>query len=224
MSAPRLAKGLPVPAGTRSRAWFSRDRRHRYLLIRELAQPTAAERSAWRVLLFVLLNPSSASHLVDDRTIAKCWRLTRRWGGTEMRICNVYGLRATEPKALWNCADPIGAGRDAWLRKAVEGFGAGATARRPADLVVLGWGNHAQADALRAIGSILSPAARRVFALTRTASGNPKHPLYVAEATPLTPFRIDALLVPQPGREPGRVDPGRGDTDGRDRCRRGARR
>jgi hypothetical protein len=141
-------------------------------------------------VLFVLLNPSSASHLVDDRTIAKCWRLTRRWGGTEMRICNVYGLRATEPRALWACDDPIGAGRDAWLRKAVTGFTAGGHTWQRADLIVLGWGNAAQEDALRTVRAILAPAAQRVFALRTTGSGHPQHPLYVAEATALTRFVI----------------------------------
>lgn len=182
-----------MPPGTKSRAWFSRDQRHRWLLIRELSHPTAAEREAWRVVLFVLLNPSAATHLVDDRTIAKCWRLTRRWRGTEMRICNVYGVRATDPRHLRECADPVGRGRDPWLRKAVEGFGKGANAHGPADVILAAWGNHARGDALRGVRGILgAAAATRVVALGVTASGAPLHPLYVAESRSPKPYTFPA--------------------------------
>ena len=185
---PRLARGLPLPAGTKSRAWFSRCERYRYLLIRELAYPSPEERKRWHVVLFVLLNPSSASHLVDDRTIAKCWRLTRRWGGTEMRICNVYGLRATSPRDLWRCKDPIGPRRDAWLRRAAIGFASARRAHGPAHRIVVAWGNHAREADLESVRVILREAAAPVFALRTTARRAPQHPLYLPEHTRLAPY------------------------------------
>ncbi|MEO7774930.1 MAG: DUF1643 domain-containing protein, partial [Steroidobacteraceae bacterium] len=169
-NSPWIARPLPVPMGTKSRAWFSHDQRHRFLLIRELEQPSAAERKSWRAVLFVLLNPSAATEQADDRTIAKCWRLTRRWGGTEMRICNVYGLRASSPKDLWTCVDPVGTRRDTWLRRAVEGFGD----YDRAELIVLGWGNHPREEDLVGVHNILRCAAGRVFALATTLKQRPQ--------------------------------------------------
>jgi hypothetical protein len=186
---PRLAKGLALPAGVRSWAKYSPCGRYRYALGRELDNPPA-DAAHTKVVLFVMLNPSCATEHVDDRTLAACWAFTRAWGGTEMRVANVYALRATDPKDLWLCDDPVGRDRDTWLRAMIYGWDTGTTLPHqghPAHTIVCGWGQHAKAWDLRGVKALLRER-KAVYALHVNADGSPKHPLYVARSTPLQEY------------------------------------
>jgi len=86
---------IPVPASWQCEAVFSPCERYRYQLSR-----------IWRpgpnpqLVLFVMMNPSTADAKVNDPTIAKCCRLARAWGYDGLLIGNVCAYRATDKRNL----------------------------------------------------------------------------------------------------------------------------
>lgn len=119
---------------------------------------------------FVMLNPSTATEAVLDRTVAKCVRFAKGWGFGALEVVNAFAFRATKPADMKAFPLPVGEGNDEAITAAAQA----------ADLVVAAWGVHgvhlgreAQVRALLA----KSGAAPRVLRLT--AKGHPGHPLYL---------------------------------------------
>lgn len=135
-------------------ATFSRDRRYRYRLWRrwDRARP---------VVVFVMLNPSTADARHDDPTIRRCIGFARRWGYGGIEVVNLFGYRATDPRALRIVRDPVGPGNWRHIRRAL----------RQAALVILAWGAHAHGDRLTRVA--------RAQCLGLTRAGQPRHPLYL---------------------------------------------
>ncbi|TAJ20286.1 MAG: DUF1643 domain-containing protein [Dehalococcoidia bacterium] len=152
-------------------ASFSRDRRYRYSLGRSWGD---GPRVCW-----LLLNPSTADARDDDRTLRRCVAFARAWGAGSVEVVNLFAFVATRPSDLPRAADASGAANRQAVRRALG----------RADWVVAGWGN---------VPAPLAAAARRsaralpgpVWCLGLTGSGHPRHPLYVASATPLRPFKV----------------------------------
>lgn len=163
---PRLAAGFAVPDGVVSYAVFSDDQRYRYVLRRHW------HGGGWHsahYVNFVMLNPSCATETVDDATLRKCRGYAQRWGYDGMYITNVYALRATDPKDLLRCTDPVGPKCDLWIREAAD----------CSDIVVAAWG--ANAGALRA-GYVTRLLRERVgprLHYLEMGKHQPKHPLYL---------------------------------------------
>lgn len=128
-----------------------------------------------RTVLFVCLNPSTADEEQDDPTVRRCIRFARDWGFPRLVVCNLFGLRSTDPTALYSHPDPIGESNGAWtLQEAME-----------AKMVVIAWGNHGRlrgrGDEVRKLLGEVAPG--KVYALGFNASGEPKHPLYLRADT-----------------------------------------
>ncbi len=159
--------------GDRSKsAFFSKDRRYRYLLRRRIGD------SEKRVL-FVMLNPSKADETRNDATIRRCTGFVRDWGYGLLDVVNLFALMSTYPKALLKAKDPIGSDNDAAIRAALE----------VADIVVLAWGNHGLDHEGRAAAVIeMARKAARPYCLGLTKRGTPRHPLRLARTTTLEPF------------------------------------
>lgn len=171
----------------RRSARFSRDRRYRYLLTREFRttsiDPTAPSPAPPDngALLFVMLNPSVADARQDDPTIRRCIGFARRWGHARLDVANLYARVCTDPAHLFDDDNPIGPNNDAWLRRAAQ----------RASRVVCAWGaSGGRETAGRAIEVIRMLHAEGLHPqhLGLTASGAPRHPLYVAAATTPTPW------------------------------------
>jgi hypothetical protein len=149
-------------------ATFSSDYRYRYTLGRVWDDSLP-------VLVWVLLNPSTADADIDDQTIRKCTEFARRWGYGGITVVNLFAYRSTTPDALYSVDAPIGSDNDSTIIAACRGRD-----------VVCGWGTNGglrqRADhvltLLRAIG--VQPKCLRV-----NADGSPMHPLYVPYVTPL---------------------------------------
>lgn len=165
----------------RSTARFDPTRRYRYTLLR-----------VWDPLLprlcCCMLNPSTADIDQDDPTVARCGRFARDWGFGSLEVVNIFALRSTDPRKLYDASDPIGPANDAAIL---------AAARR-ADLFLAAWGNH---GALRSRGpQVLSRLSQRDIAprcLAVTKQGHPKHPLYTPSNSlplPLPSSAPSALL------------------------------
>ena len=170
-------------------ARFSPDRRHRYLLGRELPKQQGDLLAGWKSpagdgpLLFVMLNPSAADGRRDDPTIRRCIGFARAWGFTRLEVANLFARVCTEPGKLFDNDDPVGLRNDAVLRQAA----------RRASMVVCAWGaSGGRRGVVRAaeVVGLLHAAGVRLHHLGLTATGAPRHPLYVlAQATP-TPWLV----------------------------------
>lgn len=157
---------------TLSEAAYSACQSYRYALTR-----------CWQAeaprLAFVMLNPSTASELANDPTVARCEARARDLGYGAFRVVNLFAFRATDPRALKATADPQGPLADRALAEAADW----------ADHLLCAWGNHGgfrQRHA--AVLPLLRAAGKPLFHLGLTGAGQPRHPLYVARARALDPW------------------------------------
>jgi hypothetical protein len=167
----RMIDLLGMPS-TRS-AVISGYGKYRYHLFRKLGESR-------RAATFIMLNPSTADHQVDDPTIRKVMGFARRWGCDELHVVNLFAFRATKPGDLREATDPVGPENRAWLRRAVDLARDG--------LVMCAWGTHGaylgqDKAVLRWIGGYCRP-----MCLGMTRGCHPTHPLYVPHAAELTAF------------------------------------
>lgn len=163
-------------------------------------------------LVFVGLNPSCADGQRDDPTLRRLVAYGRRWGFGRLEVINLFGAVATTPAALKRMADPVGADNEAWIRRCLRRLGpwrceaiparesAGAVPVGPLEsLLWLGWGNGgAWRGRDRALLALVAEFAVKPFALCRTASGQPRHPLYCPAAMTPGPFASSWGKVPDP--------------------------
>ena len=147
---------------------LSRCGRYRYALWRvwDTRRPT---------VLFIGLNPSTADAIEDDPTIRRCIRFAEDWGYGRLAVANLFAFRATRVADLQEAKHPVGRANNRWLtRLAAE-----------SDLCVAAWG-----DGGRYLGRDGQVVAllhdMQCFGVT--ASGAPRHPLYVRADATLRPF------------------------------------
>ncbi len=158
----------------RGTAMFSADRAYRYVLTRRWGDGP--------VMTFIGLNPSTADADTDDPTVRRLVGFARREDCGSVCVVNLFALRATDPRALRASPDPVGPGNDAFLRE-----------RTQAAYVVAAWGAHGALDGRAAeVRALLADVPLLCFA--RTASGEPRHPLYVRSDAPFVP--LPALSLP----------------------------
>ena len=63
-----------------------------------------------------MLNPSTADETDDDPTIRRCIEFAKRDGYGGIHVVNLFAIRATDPKELWNFLDPIGLENDVHIQ------------------------------------------------------------------------------------------------------------
>lgn len=124
-------------------------------------------------LTWLMLNPSTADEVKNDPTVERCERRARMWDYGGSIVLNIFAYRATDPKDMRACKDPIGPDNDKWLHE---------IARNSHDLHVIGgWGEHgAHRGRGQAVLDIFKQEGGRLSALKINASGHPAHPLYIA--------------------------------------------
>lgn len=136
----------------------------------------------WAV--FIMLNPSTADASVDDPTIRRCIDFARRWGNEGLIVGNLYGFRATDPKALLSAANPVGAHNDDILNEIF------AVAQTPNSRVICGWGaNASKSERPKIVLRAMERAGCEPLCLGTTKDGHPRHPLYLSADTQPIPFR-----------------------------------
>ena len=136
-----------------------------------------------RRVLFVMLNPSTATEVQNDPTVERCERRARALGFGAFRVCNIFAFRATDPGVMRAEPDPVGPANDAAI-----GEGAGW-----ADTVICAWGTHgAHLGRGPAVERLLRTSGRPLFHLGLSQAGHPKHPLYIGYAQPPLPWEKGA--------------------------------
>jgi hypothetical protein len=148
----------------------------RYWEIREVSDP----------LVFLMLNPSTATAEKLDPTVRRCVEIARRMGHCGVEVLNIFAFKATDPKELEEASieagiDIIGPLNNDAIREVSKG-------RR----MVMACGANRLAP--RRLAWLMEPGkleAREILCLRRTKDGWPAHPLYLPYA-----------LVPQPWSMP----------------------
>lgn len=129
------------------------------------------------VVCFVMLNPSTADAHTDDPTIRRCIGFAKAWSCGGISVVNLFAWRAADPDELPGVA-AVGPENDTCIIAAAEGRD-----------VIAAWGAH-MADSKRAefVTELLKQCARSVECLGYTATGRPRHPLYLKSDSPRLEF------------------------------------
>jgi hypothetical protein len=142
-------------------------------------------------LIYVGLNPSRADGRRDDPTLRRLQGFAQRWGYGALEVLNLFARISVSPALLRRAADPVGAETDAWIQARL-------TAQAGVPLW-LGWG-HQGGWTGRDLAVLLQLQqrlaaegwARTCLCLGLTASGRPRHPLYLAGDLSPQPWRWPA--------------------------------
>ncbi len=139
---------------------------YRYLLTREWVPDQGR-------VLFVMLNPSTATEVQNDPTVERCERRARALGFGAFRVCNIFAWRATDPRAMRAAPDPIGPLNDQAIAESAEW----------ADRIICAWGTHgAHLGRGAAVAELLRAAGHELWHLGLSKAGHPRHPLYLGYA------------------------------------------
>jgi hypothetical protein len=128
----------------------------------------------------IMLNPSTADEFENDPTVERCERRARSMGYGGLTVLNIFALRSTDPKGLYESDDPIGPLNDRVIELLTEG----------AWSVICGWGTHGKFMARgQQVCSHLRSAGVVTMALKLNKDGSPGHPLYV-------PYHLEPVRMP----------------------------
>lgn len=175
-------------------AEFSPCQNYRYVLARPCGGPfldgpllrgtVDTEALRLRTVMWVMLNPSTATATADDATIRKVRTYSAAMGAWRFLVVNLFAWRSTEPAGLLKVADPVGPRNDVWIQGALAS----------ASMVVAAWGSVEKVRKLteRRAPEVLTLLRRThpVHALAFNGDGGPSHPLY-----------LDGMLRPVPWKD-----------------------
>ena len=124
-------------------------------------------------VLFIMLNPSTATEVQNDPTVERCERRARALGYGAFRVCNIFAWRATDPRNMRAQTDPVGPSNDAFIIESCDW----------ADDIVCAWGTHGEhLQRGPQVESLLRATGRDLKHLGLSKAGHPKHPLYIGYA------------------------------------------
>lgn len=158
-----------LPEIVSSYARFSADGLYRYSLFKSLHPVTDHDKT----MLWIMLNPSTATHEKDDPTVRKCQIMSFSRGFYAVTIANLFALRSTDPKGIMEVDDPIGPENMDSLELMIKQHAS----------IVVAWGSFRHPLSSKMIQHVRACSnrfRRRLNCLKVNKDGNPKHPLYVA--------------------------------------------
>jgi hypothetical protein len=115
------------------------------------------------LVLFIMLNPSTANAEVDDPTIRRCMGYAKDWGFGGLYVGNLYAYRTAYPKELKAAGYPIGPDNDKHLKDM----------QSKCDQVICAWGNG------QGIPQRIQDSFPQLHYIELAKDGTPKHPLYL---------------------------------------------
>ena len=127
------------------------------------------------MVMFIMLNPSTADADVDDPTIRRCIGFARSWGYGGLWVGNLFALRSSHPGDLLLADDPVGSQNNAALKSMAD----------RSDQVVVAWGSFAAKFPAQE-AQVREMFRLRLYCLATTKDGHPRHPLYLkGDLTPI---------------------------------------
>lgn len=148
---------------------FSECGRYRYSLERKWADGPQ--------VLFVMFNPSTASHTEDDPTIGRCISFAKTWGFGSLKVGNLFAFKTPYPVELFREDNPVGEENDRLL----------ADLSKSADLTVAAWGNNGK---FMGRGNAVLAGLKNPHFLKMTKKGEPWHPLYLPRDAKPSAYQI----------------------------------
>lgn len=164
-----------VPEFTETSARFSDCGKYRYTLSRSWGGPPRPSTT----VMFLMLNPSTATEHVLDPTVRKCISYATQWGFNRLLVGNIFALRSTDPEALYHSTDPVGPDNDIAVPSLAM----------KAQFVVCAWGKHgALMNRGQTVARRLLNAGYDLRCLKVNGDGSPAHPLYQPVAAGLVKY------------------------------------
>lgn len=134
---------------------------------------------AKRALLFIGLNPSTASGLYDDPTIVRLACFAKAWGYGSLYAGNLFSIVSSDPEVLYmeTSWDPIGGPNDKAILKM----------REVCSTVMVGWGAWGR-HFPEQVAYMLSLLGDPIYCIKTTRMGEPMHPLYLPKDSKLREY------------------------------------
>jgi hypothetical protein len=140
----------------------------------------------WRIwdntkplVLWIMLNPSTADADIDDPTIRRCIGFTRMWGYGGLYVGNLFAYRATNPKKLHSVYNPMGNPKNRIHLRFM---------REKTEKIICAWGSF-KGKNIPYYYEVFRKYADN-YCLGTTKNGNPKHPLYLKSDSKLIEYKI----------------------------------
>lgn len=134
-----------------------------------------------------MLNPSTASATEDDNTIRRVLGFSGAWGYDSIEVVNLFAWRTPNQRELRSVADPVGPHNDGFIAESVSRSSA----------VVAAWGNGGtMTNPLTGMSRcdevmrLLADLEAQLQCLDVTKLDQPRHPLYVSQATSATRMAV----------------------------------
>ena len=160
-----------------SEAGISSDKTYRWWLFRCWA-------ASLPLIIWIMMNPSTADHTKNDPTILKVIRYSTRWGYGAVLVLNIYAFRSSKPENMpQKMKDKVGPRNNWWIKLI---FRYAAKKKIP---VVCAWGvKHKERGDL--VRRLADKAGLRLMCLELALNAEPKHPRFLSEGLdprPLNP-------------------------------------
>ena len=134
-------------------------------------------------IVWVMLNPSTATEEVLDPTITRCMTRSRAAGYGSLVVVNLFAWRETSPAVMKQRHAPVGPCNDEVILREC----------RVASCVVAAWGKDGgHLGRAAAVTRMLQADGISLMCLQRNYDGSPMHPLYVPMSKGFEPFSVTA--------------------------------
>lgn len=152
----------------KSEAGISSDEKYRWWLFR-----------CWKIklplIIWIMMNPSTADHKKNDPTILKVIRYSKRWGYGAVLVLNIYAFRSSKPENLPSrMSDAVGRSNDWWIRTIFR------FAARKDIPVICAWGVKHKERGCR-VRELADEAGLHLMCLELALNAEPKHPRFLSE-------------------------------------------
>lgn len=138
------------------------------------------------MMVWVMLNPSTADANLDDPTIRRCTGFAKGYDCGGIQVYNIFAFRSSDPDLLKNENDPFGPKNHLYLNNIRD------DGRKK--IIVCGWGSKGWSIkplqyAYFKAKEILEGLDLKCFGVTQ--HGHPKHPLYLPANSRLTDYKFN---------------------------------
>lgn len=123
------------------------------------------------IVMFIMLNPSTADAKLDDPTIRRCINFAKSWGYGGLYVGNLFSFRSTDPKNILTCDNPIGEHNLHYLNEM----------SLKSSSIICAWGNSTIISKILKKNKNYAPLKEinNLNYLELSKDGTPKHPLYL---------------------------------------------